>query len=99
MNNSISGLRILPADLDYTPPVKADKDSGSFSDILDDAVLHVDQLQADANQKVGVMLGGNTADVHDAMISVEKADLSFQLMMQVRNKVIQAYQEVERMQF
>jgi flagellar hook-basal body complex protein FliE len=45
------------------------------------------------------MLGGHTADVHDAMIAVQKADLSFQLMMQVRNKVVAAYQEVERMQF
>jgi|SRR5581483_10698171 len=99
MNNSIQGLRILPADVQYTPSTRTAVGESSFSDMLDEAVFHVDQLQEKANQKVGSMLSGNTADVHDAMIAVQKADLSFQLMMQVRNKVVQAYQEVERMQF
>lgn len=98
--NSIAGLRILPADVPYAPGSdRIGTGASSFSDMLDEAVFHVDQLQAEANQKVGSMLAGNTADVHDAMIAVQKADLSFQLMMQVRNKVVQAYQEIERMQF
>jgi len=100
MNNTIPGLRILPADVDFSSTARAGAGSStSFSDLLDEAVFHVDQLQAEANQKVGLVLTGNTGDVHDAMIAVQKADLSFQLMMQVRNKVVQAYQEVERMQF
>ncbi len=45
------------------------------------------------------LLEGNGMDVHSAMIAVEKADLSFQLMMQVRNKIVSAYQEISRMQF
>ena len=102
MNNTIPGMRILPAEVEYTPATRASTTGAgksSFSDMLDEAVFNVNQVQAEANDKVGGMLGGNTADVHDAMIAVQKADLSFQLMMQVRNKVIQAYQEVERMQF
>ncbi len=99
MNNSIPGLRILPADIDYSSVVMPKSGAGSFSEVLDEAVFHVDQLQAEANQKVEALLSGNTGDVHDAMIAVQKADLSFQLMMQVRNKVVQAYQEIERMQF
>jgi len=99
MTNSIPGMRIVPADMEYSSPARTVAGESSFSDMLDEAVLNVDQLQAQANQKVGAMLGGNSADVHDAMIAVQKADLSFQLMMQVRNKVVQAYQEVERMQF
>jgi flagellar hook-basal body complex protein FliE len=98
--NNIAGLRILPADVPYTPATRVGGGGEtSFSEMLDKAVFNVDQLQAAANEKVGSMLGGNTADVHDAMIAVQKADLSFQLMMQVRNKVVQAYQEIERMQF
>ena len=98
--NNLAGLRILPADVQYTPATRAGgMGETSFSDLLDEAVFNVDQVQAAANEKVGSMLGGNTADVHDAMIAVQKADLSFQLMMQVRNKVVQAYQEIERMQF
>jgi flagellar hook-basal body complex protein FliE len=48
---------------------------------------------------VAGVLAGNGADVHSALIAVEKADLSFQLMMQVRNKIVSAYQEISRMQF
>jgi flagellar hook-basal body complex protein FliE len=99
MNNAIPALRILPADSGFTPTTQLGGDGSSFSDVLKDAVGNVNELQQDANQKVGAMLGGHTADVHDAMIAVQKADLSFQLMMQVRNKVVAAYQEVERMQF
>jgi flagellar hook-basal body complex protein FliE len=44
-------------------------------------------------------LQGNGADLHSAMIAVEKADLSFQLMMQVRNKIVQAYQQISQMNF
>lgn len=99
MNNSIPGLRILPAEIDFSSTRGATRGESSFGEILDEAVFHVDQLQSEANQEVGAMLGGSTADVHNAMIAVQKADLSFQLMMQVRNKVIQAYQDVERMQF
>ena len=45
------------------------------------------------------VLEGTGTDVHKAVIAVEKADLSFQLMLQVRNKIVAAYQEVERLQF
>jgi flagellar hook-basal body complex protein FliE len=45
------------------------------------------------------LLQGDRQDVHNVMISVEKADVAFQLMMQVRNKIVSAYQEISRMQF
>jgi len=98
MNNAISPLRILPVE---TParPARGVEGEGSFSEHLQDAMQSVEQLQDRANQQVGAMLDGNGLDVHSAMIAVEKADLSFQLMLQVRNKIVQAYQEVSRMQF
>jgi len=57
------------------------------------------QLQSQAETKVAGVLEGSGGDVHTALIAVEKADLSFQLMMQVRNKIVSAYQEISRMQF
>jgi flagellar hook-basal body complex protein FliE len=97
MNNSISGLRILPVE---TPASSSAKQAGgTFLENLHEAIDKVEQLHSDAEQKVSAMLAGNGMDVHSAMIAVEKADLSFQLMMQVRNKIVQAYQEVSRMQF
>jgi len=104
------GLRILPADIPTgsTPAglgtssiSGADFGSGegSFGATLKEAVGDVDTLALDARYKVSNMIESNGADVHDAMIAVEKADLSFQLMLQVRNKVVQAYQQVAGMQF
>jgi flagellar hook-basal body complex protein FliE len=97
--NSIPGLRILPAEAEFTSSIKASKSDQDFGDMLQDAVRQVDQLQWDASVKVADLLTGQGGDVHSAMIAVEKADLTFQLMMQVRNKVVQAYQEISRMQF
>ncbi len=94
------GLRILPVDV---PPAAASAPAGaakgSFGDTLKEAVADVDNLALDARYKVSNMIESNGSDVHDAMIAVEKADLSFQLMLQVRNKVVQAYQQVAGMQF
>src|ERR1700744_618358 len=71
-----------------------------FADIFQSAVNDVDTLQNSADQQVANLLhGGGNADVSGTMVSVEKADVAFQLMMQVRNKVVSAYQEMEKMQF
>jgi flagellar hook-basal body complex protein FliE len=94
------GLRILPAEIPLAQKTPATgKTTGNFGEVLREAVGEVDSLQQDADYKVTGMLEGKGVDVHDAMIAVEKADLSFQLMMQVRNKVVQAYQQVASMQF
>jgi flagellar hook-basal body complex protein FliE len=86
-----------------SPEAATTKTSGprewGFLETLRGAMDQVNQLQQTADAKVAGMLDGNGMDVHSAMIAVEKADLSFQLMMQVRNKIVQAYQEISRMQF
>lgn len=95
------GLRIMPADSPLRSAGAGSARSGekTFGEQLEGAVSGIDGAQQDAEYKVNSMLAGSGTDVHDAMISVQKADLSFQLMLQVRNKVVQAYQEIERMQF
>ncbi|MGB8770156.1 MAG: flagellar hook-basal body complex protein FliE [Candidatus Korobacteraceae bacterium] len=93
-----AGLRIMPADLPSTPAATPAAGK-SFGEALGEAVGEVDTLNLDARYKVSSLVEGNGADVHDAMIAVEKADLSFQLMLQVRNKVVQAYQQIAGMQF
>ena len=71
----------------------------NFLETLKSAISEVDAQQGDAQTKVANMLEGKGEDVHTAMIAVERAELSFQLMIQLRNKVVAAYQEVVRMQF
>ncbi len=76
-----------------------DESSGGFGDVLKNAISQVSDLQGSADQQVGTLLQGGNADMSKVMISVEKADVAFQLMMQVRNKIVAAYQDIEKMQF
>jgi flagellar hook-basal body complex protein FliE len=97
MNNSISALRILPADLGTVSAGSAE--GGKFLETLQQSMDQVEGAQGEATTQVAQLLNGQGADLHSAMIAVEKADLSFQLMMQVRNKIVQAYQQISNMQF
>lgn len=72
---------------------------GSFGDVLKSAINQVSDLQSSADAQVNMVMQGGQGDMSTTMISVEKADVAFQLMMQVRNKVVSAYQDVEKMQF
>jgi flagellar hook-basal body complex protein FliE len=72
---------------------------GSFTDILKNAVNTVDALHDNAASQVANVLQTGGGDMNSVMIAVEKADVSFQLMMQVRNKIVSAYQDIEKMQF
>jgi len=99
MTGPVSSLRILPAEVD-SPSLSPSSSAGpGFRQVLDSAIDDIQNLEGQAEAKVEGVLQGNGADVHSAMIAVEKADLSFQLMMQVRNKIVSAYEEISRMQF
>jgi flagellar hook-basal body complex protein FliE len=98
MSSPISSLRILPAEI-QSAAESANPSGGGFADTLRGAMDEMGDLSSQAESKVAGVLTGNGADVHSALIAVEKADLSFQLMMQVRNKIVSAYQEISRMQF
>lgn len=100
MSGIISSLRILPAEVDSAfPSREADSSKGGFREVLASAMEDMSNLQGKAQGTVAQVLSGNGGDVHNALIAVEKADLSFQLMMQVRNKIVSAYEEISRMQF
>jgi flagellar hook-basal body complex protein FliE len=99
MSSPISPLRILPAEIQTPAGEAASPSGGGFAETLRGAMDEMGELGAQADSKVAGVLTGNGADVHSALIAVEKADLSFQLMMQVRNKIVSAYQEISRMQF
>jgi flagellar hook-basal body complex protein FliE len=89
---SISGLPKLPS----LQPADA---QGGFGAVLSTALEKVNELDAGANQQIGTLLKGGNADMSTVMIAVEKADVAFQLMMQVRNKIVSAYQDIEKLQF
>ena len=70
----------------------------SFADTLQNAIGQVNQAQQVADQKIQELATGRTDDVASVMIATEKADIALRTMMQVRNKIIDAYQEIMRMQ-
>jgi flagellar hook-basal body complex protein FliE len=82
-----------------SPQINAGEESKTgFGEILKDAIYTVNELQKQSDQQIQNYMAGETQDLHTTVIAMQKADLSFQMMMQVRNKIVQAYQEIMRMQ-
>jgi flagellar hook-basal body complex protein FliE len=81
------------------PAIKpAGKETGAagFEDIMQEAMGKLSQVQHDADSAVKELASGG--DPTQAIIAMEKADMNFQMMVEVRNKLISAYQEIMRMQ-
>lgn len=72
--------------------------SKSFADTLTDAIGSVNELQKTSDKKMQELATGKTDNVADVMIAAEKADIALKVMVQVRNKIIDAYQEIMKMQ-
>ena len=70
----------------------------SFADFLGDAIQSVDSSMKSSEAKVQDFVSGKSDNMHDVMISMQQAQLSFQMMVEVRNKMIETYQELSRMQ-
>jgi flagellar hook-basal body complex protein FliE len=78
------------------PGAGAGAADGGFKSVLKNALEDINSLQSQADDAVA-KLQTNKGSMHDALIAMEKASLSFQTMVQVRNKIVEAYQEVMRM--
>ncbi|TVQ12160.1 MAG: flagellar hook-basal body complex protein FliE [Balneolaceae bacterium] len=82
----------------FRQPIKIKNDTDNhFSGLLKQAINSVDQAQKTADRNMEDFVMGKTENVHEVMISMERAKLSFHLLMEVRNKVIETYQELSRM--
>lgn len=72
-------------------------DDSTFSDMVKNAINSVDEAKKTADQNVENFVAGEEEDIHKVMISLQKANTSFELMLQMRNKVIDTYREISRM--
>jgi flagellar hook-basal body complex protein FliE len=70
----------------------------SFSEMLKSSIAEINDLKVQADKAVEELATGKTTDIQGTILALRKADLSFRLMMEVRNKIVSAYQEVMRMQ-
>ena len=98
INTGIGGIGTISA-LPKLSPIEPANSEPGFGGVLSNAMQQVNQLSGGAEQQIGNLLKGGNADMSTVMIAVEKADVAFQLMMQVRNKIVNAYQDIEKMQF
>lgn len=85
----------MPASPTLSPSKSA---GGSFQSVLSDAIGRVEQFQQNSDNAIGKFLSGEDEEVHKVALATQQAELSFDLFLQVRSKVISAYQEVMRMQ-
>jgi flagellar hook-basal body complex protein FliE len=80
------------------PEAAADARGPSFGELVQSSLSRVNRLQQDADQAIVAVSSGQSQHLHQTMIAMEKADTAFQYLMQIRNKIVSAYQEIMRMQ-
>lgn len=81
-----------------TPASGGLSQGGGFLEQLASVIGKANDVQVQASQAVDALMTGQTQDVHRTMVALQQADVSFQLMMQIRNKLVTAYEEIQRMQ-
>jgi|SRR5579872_218290 len=95
---------IAPAIAPITPPaipspaIGPASQPGAFQSVFNEAISKVEQFRQNADASVDRFLSGEDEEIHHVALATQQADLSFQLFLQVRNKVLDAYQEVMKMQ-
>lgn len=98
--NNIDAMRALGGTNPLEPskqPQKNDPNGPSFKETLSGFMTDVSSMQNQADESIQRMVAGDTSDVHQVMNNVEEAKTAFNMMMEIRNKVMDAYDEVMRM--
>ncbi len=91
--DGIGPIRYTPLGAPVAPPVEGP----SFQDTLKTALGDVNEMQLSAGELQRRMVAGEPVDLHEVMISSAEAGVAFDLMMEIRNKLLEAYQEIQRM--
>ena len=94
---TIQNSTLSPQGSALTAKQTAPSGSASFGQLLKGSLDRVNQLQTEADANISDLATGKQTDIHQTMIAVEKADISFELLMQIRNKLIAAYDQIMRM--
>ncbi len=84
--------------LNQLNPTSQKKSEGDFADILKNAIEKVNQIQKNAEQMSADFALGKISNIHEVIIEAEKATIALRLTNEVRNRIVQAYQEIMRMQ-
>jgi flagellar hook-basal body complex protein FliE len=99
MSSPISPIRAVPlADLRAPSGGVSSSGAGDFQSVLSNAIGGVERLRGDAGKAVERFLAGDGEEVHTVALATQRAELAFETLLQVRNKVVSAYQAVMQMQ-
>ncbi len=99
--NEIKGIQnqiIIPEIKQQETTVVKKDDPISFGDTISNFLDAVNTAQVDAKDSVSEIVTGESENLHEAMATVEEAKISFELMLEIRNKLLQSFQEIQRMQ-
>jgi flagellar hook-basal body complex protein FliE len=92
-------MPLRPSETASPTPISSPPPAGdSFASLLGKMVTDVSAQQSDALQSLRAVQGGQNVPLHQAVIGMEEASVSFQLMVEVRNRLLESYQEIMRMQ-
>ncbi len=96
MTNSISKIKSATSSVQNANDIK--KSSEDFSSFLKESIKEVNKLQKEGDKAMSDIATGSVKDLHQAAIAIDKAELSMKLMLEVRNKALNAYKELSRTQ-
>ena len=92
----------IGSESDILTPAKSTAENGdvqsTFGEVLEQSIGKVNKLQTDANVAIEKLMSGESKNIHETLVAVEKADIAFKMMNQIRHKVIDAYKEIMKMQ-
>jgi flagellar hook-basal body complex protein FliE len=97
MPSPISAINPLPA-LDATQPFRPTGKQGEFQSLLEGTIQSLSSIQNNAEDAVQQFITGENEELHTTVLAADKAEIAFDLGLQIRNKIIAAYQEIMRMQ-
>ena len=97
MQNSIDKISSLLDNVSAKKNV-ANGNNGDFSKVLEKSLSEVNNLQKDSQKAMSDMATGAVKDLHQAAIAIDKAELSMKMMLEIRNKALNAYKEISRTQ-
>ena len=74
------------------------EENSSFSTVLSDAINKVNDSEVNANNKIEALIKGEDVEMHEVMLAMQESSLSLQALIEVRNKAVEAYQEISKLQ-
>jgi len=98
MSMTIPGISPVALQSPIRPAGQSGSGAGAFQDVLTSAIQKVESIGQNASASVERFLAGEGEELHTTVLATQQAELSFDLFLQARNKVVNAYQEIMRMQ-